>query len=77
MPAEIQNYSVKTYDRRHITTNRVKLRPIEVDHAVPKSKDSQDNDKNLLLYGHCNYVKDNRTMAEARVGLAESGARGA
>ena len=58
MPAEIQNYSVKTYDRRHITTNRVKLRPIEVDHAMPKSKDSQDNDKNLLLYGHCNYVKD-------------------
>ena len=44
---------------------------------MPKSKDSQDNDKNLLLYGHCNYVKGNRTMAEARVGLAESGARGA
>ena len=48
-----------------------------MDHAMPKSKDSQDNDKNLLLYGHCNYVKGNRTMAEARVGLAESGAKGA
>ena len=54
---------------------QVELRSIEVDHVMPKSKDSQDNDKNLLLYDHCNYVKGNRTMTEARVGLAESGAK--
>ena len=58
-----------------VSKTGVQIRPIEVDHVMPKSKDSQDNDKNLLLYGHCNYVKSNRTMAEARVGLAESGAK--
>ena len=56
-----------------ITTNiRAELRPMEVDYLMLRSKDGHDDDKNLLLYGHCSCIKDNPMMVEAEVGLAES-----
>lgn len=46
-----------------------------VDRKTPTSKGGPNDDSNLqLLCGHCNKIKgDNRTMAEARVRLAELG----
>lgn len=50
------------------------FRHMEVDHKTPRSKGGQDDDSNLqLLCGHCNRVKGDRTMAEAKVRLAELG----
>ena len=48
------------------------FRHFEIDHILPKSKGGQDTDKNYqLLCGHCNRIKSNKTMAEARVRLKE------
>ena len=50
------------------------IQNLEVDHKIPRSKGGPDDDTNLqLLCGHCNRVKGDGTMAEARVRLAELG----
>lgn len=49
-------------------------RQMDVDHKTPTSKGGPDVDSNLqLLCHHCNMIKGDRTMAEARVRLKELG----
>ena len=49
-----------------------KFRHFEIDHKIPKSKGGQDIDSNFqLLCGHCNRIKGNKTMPEARARLKE------
>lgn len=54
--------------------HQMSFRHMEVDHVVPKSKGGPDDDSNLqLLCGHCNRVKGDATMEEARVRLVNMG----
>ena len=50
------------------------IRQMDVDHKTPRSKGGGDDDSNLqLLCHHCNVVKRDGTMAEARVRLIRRG----
>ena len=56
----------------NLCKHQFEFRNMEVDHIIPKAKGGPDDDSNLqLLCGHCNKIKGDGTMAEARARLAE------
>ena len=58
----------------NLCRHEIEFRHMEVDHITPRAKGGVDDDSNLqLLCGHCNRVKGDCTMAEARVRLTELG----
>ena len=60
--------------RCNLCRHEIEFRHMEVDHVIPRAKGGPDDDSNLqLLCGHCNRVKRDGTMSEARVRLAELG----
>ena len=60
--------------RCNLCKHEIEFRHMEVDHVIPRAKRGPDDDSNLqLLCGHCNRVKGDGTMADARVRLAELG----
>ncbi len=64
----------KQAGRCNLCEHEFEFRHMETDHIVPKSKGGHDDDSNLqLLCGHCNRVKSDGTMAEARVRLKDLG----
>ncbi len=62
--------------RCNLCRHEIEFRHMEVDHVIPRAKGGADDDSNLqLLCGHCNKVKGDRTMAEAKTRLAGLGLR--
>ena len=52
-------------------------RHMEVDHIIPKAQGGRDDDRNLqLLCGHCNRVKGQKSMGEAKAKLRTTGVIG-
>lgn len=60
--------------RCNLCRHEMDFRHMEIDHVVPTAKGGPNDDTNLqLLCGHCNRVKSDGTMAEAKVRLIELG----
>ena len=60
--------------RCNLCKHQFEFRNMEIDHVIPTSKGGPNDDTNLqLLCGHCNKIKSDNTMEEARVRIRELG----